>query len=125
MGASGLMVRPRKQVIELSPLDQIRRTEAENTRGIAVAREAAELTVGKEKTRAKELFRKIREVGRRDGQTRYKEILSEAEDKAGLIVAQAQNEAEELHRKGQLCMNTAVCDAVNIIIGLDEMVKDE
>ncbi len=119
------MLTPRKHVAELSPLDQIRRTEAENTRGIAVAREAAELTVEKEKTRAKELFRKIREVGRRDGQTRYKEILSKAEDEARLIVAQAQNEAEELHRKGQLCMSTAVCDAVNIIIGLDEKVKDE
>jgi len=32
------MVRPRKQVIELSHLDQIRQTEADNIRGIAVAR---------------------------------------------------------------------------------------
>jgi len=119
------MLARRKQVNELSPLDQIRQTEAENTRGIAVAREAAELTVEKEKIQAKELIRKIREVGRRDGQIRYKEILSRAEDKARSIVAQAHNQAAKLRSKGQRCMSTAVCDAVNIVIGLDEEVKDE
>ncbi len=119
------MVTPRKHVIELSPLDQIRQTEAENIRGIAVAREAAELKVEKEKNQAKEHFRKIREVGRRDGRARYKEILSRAEDEARSIIAQAQKQAEELRRKGQQCMSTAVCDAVNIIIGLEEEVKAE
>jgi len=85
------MVTPRKQVIELSPLDQIRQTEAENIQG----------------------------------HTRYKEILSRSDDRARSIVAQAHNKAEVLRRKGKLCMSTAVCDAVNIIIGLEDSVKDE
>lgn len=40
---------------ELSPLDQIRQTEAEVTRRIAAAREAAELNVVKARTEATHL----------------------------------------------------------------------
>ncbi|MGD2155770.1 MAG: hypothetical protein PVG14_01780 [Anaerolineales bacterium] len=108
-----------KTTDELSPLDQIRQTESEVTRDIAVARESAEQIIATARNEVKELLEEVRTTGLRRGQTRYKEIFSLAEEEARGIVAQAQNRAEELRRKGRKRMATAVDYAVNLVIGLE------
>ncbi len=112
------MISP-KTAGELSPLDQIRQTESEVTRQVAAVRESAEQTVAEARNEVKELLKEARTTGSCRGETRYKEIVSQAEEEARGIVAQAQSRAEELHRKGKLRMSTAVDYAVSLVIGLE------
>jgi vacuolar-type H+-ATPase subunit H len=111
---------PRITDTELSPLDQIRQTEADVTRHVAAAREAAERTVVEARSQVKELLVKARESGRQRGQTRYKEIISRAEEESAVLIAQAQNRAEQLHHEGKRRMSTAVRQAVVLVIGLQD-----
>jgi vacuolar-type H+-ATPase subunit H len=110
---------------ELSPLDQIRQTEAEVTRRIAAAREAAELNVVKARTEATHLKNQAREAGNREGQIHYKEIITGAGEEAEAIIKQARRRAEDMRRKGHQRMPIAVKQAMAIIIGADEDVKTQ
>ena len=102
----------------LSPLDQIRLVEAETTRKVAAAREASEHSAANARAQSAALKKQAGEKGEREGQIRYKETVAKAEEQAQMIVAQAQNEADVLRRKGQARMEQAVSEALNIILGL-------
>ncbi len=64
---------------QFSPLDQIRQTEAEITRKIAAAREAAEQVVVKARLDASVIKKQALEDGNREGQSQYREILIRGE----------------------------------------------
>jgi vacuolar-type H+-ATPase subunit H len=107
-------------VNRLSPLDQIRNTEADVTRRIAAVRETAAAIVANARARAKAILNEARETGRWEGQKQYKEIISKAEEEAQAVIAQARYRADELRYKGDRIMGAAVDQAVKIILGLDE-----
>lgn len=101
----------------LSPLDQIRRTEAEVTRQIAVARERADQILKDAQRQAAVLRQEAREAGAREGQARYRVTVSKAEEEAIAIIAEAKTQAKKLRRRGQNQMPEGVRLAVNLIIG--------
>lgn len=104
-------------VTQLSPLDQIQQAEAEVARRIAAAREGAEVTLQEARAQMVELQRQARETGRSEGQMQYQEIVSRAEDEARALIARAHRGAEILRRQGESCMDAAVREAVQFIIG--------
>ena len=108
---------------DLSPLDQIRQTEAEITRHIAVARESARRSLETAQKEAARIKNQAGEDGFREGQAHYQEILLEAKEEAKELVAQANRSAGELGQKGGLKMEEAVQATVRIVIGLKEHVK--
>ena len=110
---------------ELSPLDQIRQAEADVARRIALAREAAGQTVEQAKIQARDLLDDARQIGNREGEKRYREIISKAEEEAKLIVAQARKRAEHLHRRAGQRLEVGVSRAMNVVIGFDEAGEDE
>ena len=105
---------------ELSPLDQIRQTEAHVARQVAAAREAAKLTVADMKSKAEQTINNASKVGQREGQKRYKEIVSNAEEEAQFLIAQAYKKAEHMQRRGSRCLDEGVCGAIGIIIGAEK-----
>jgi vacuolar-type H+-ATPase subunit H len=109
----------------LSPLDQIRQVEAEVTRQIAAAREAADHTISEAGSQVSGLLDEARVSGRHRGQTRYKEIISGAEEEARALVSQAHNQADDLRRKGKRRMTTAVRHAASLVIGLEGSSEDK
>ncbi|MEW5940075.1 MAG: V-type ATPase subunit subunit G family protein [Chloroflexota bacterium] len=102
----------------LSPLDQIRLVEAEITRKIVAAREVSERAIAEARAQAARVKKEAREAGARQGQIRYKEIVSKAEEEARGIVAHAHNQASDLKRKGQARMEAAIREAVDAVLGL-------
>lgn len=108
----------------LSPLDQIRLAEADVTRKIAIARKDREHTLANAKVQAKILLDEARESGKRKGQLEYREIVSEAEEEARVILAGSDHRAEELRRKGSRYMDIAIRRVVNIITGMEEEAVD-
>jgi vacuolar-type H+-ATPase subunit H len=104
----------------LSPLDQIRLTEAEMARKIATTREAAEHARIEARSQAALLREQAREAGLRKGQICYNEIAAGAEQEARAIVESAHSQAAELQRKGQACMDVAIQEVTNIVLGLKE-----
>lgn len=119
------MSSPTKAEAEFSPLDQIRQTEADVVRQIASAREAAGHTVAQAKTQAKDLLGDARQIGGREGEKRYREIVSNAEEEAQAIIAQARKRAERLRRRGRQRLAIGVRQAMNVVIGLEEAGEDE
>ena len=113
------MTDSRNPEFELSPLDQIRQTEAEVSRQIASAREAGEQRVIKAKAEARLIVRDAHEAGQREGQKRYKEIVSGAEEEEQTLIAQAHRRAEFLRRRGQQRLELGVHQALHIILGLE------
>lgn len=113
------MVRPISPE-ELSPLDQIRQTEADVTRAVAAARQAAELIIAQAQREAIDIQQHARELGIREGEARFRELISTGEEEARGIVAEAQVRANELRRKGQQRMDLGIHKAVRIVIGLGE-----
>jgi flagellar biosynthesis/type III secretory pathway protein FliH len=105
---------------ELSPLDQIRQVEAEITRRIAAAREASEHSAVNARGQAALLKKQAEEQGGRQGQILYKEVIAKAEEQSKEMIAQAQHEAENLRRTGELRMQQAVCEALCIVLGQKE-----
>jgi vacuolar-type H+-ATPase subunit H len=101
----------------LSPLDQIRLAEAEVARQIVTAREAAEHAIIEAHAQAARLKKQAHETGIRDGQIRYKQTISNAEEEARTIVEQAHNQADGLRRKGQARMEMAIQEVTSIILG--------
>ena len=105
--------------MNLSPLDQIRLCEAEVTRRVAAARQAAGESLAKARSEAASLKKQAKERGAHKGQTQYEEIISRSEDEAKLMLAQAQRRSEELLQRGLRRIDEAVRKAVNIVIGLE------
>lgn len=105
---------------DLSPLDQIRQTEAEVTRQIAAARESAKETINQAKKQVQINNHEARTLGQHKGQMLYKEILTKAKEDASAQLAQAHTEAKELRRKGKNRMEAAFCYAVQIVLGEDK-----
>jgi vacuolar-type H+-ATPase subunit H len=101
---------------DLSPLEQIRQCEAEVTRLVAAAHESAGATLAKARSEAASLIRKAREAGQQDGQARYADILARAEEEAEILATQAKGRAAELLRQGEARMDSAVQQAVQIIL---------
>ncbi len=102
----------------LSPLDQIRLAEAEITRKIVTAREASERAIAEARAQATLLKKQAHESGTREGQIRYKGIVSKAEEEARTIVEHAHNQAADLERKGQVRMEGAIQGILSIVLGL-------
>lgn len=119
------MTTPTKPDTELSPLDQIRQTEADVVRQTAAAREAAGQTVAHAQTQAREILDDARQTGRREGEKRYREIISNAEEEAQAIIAQAHRRAEHLRRRGRQRLTIGVRQAMNVVIGLEEAGEGE
>lgn len=105
---------------ELSPLDQIRQTEAEVTRAVAAARLAAEQMIAQAQREAIDIQQHARELGLREGEARYRELMSTGDEEGRGIIAAAKLQANELRRKGQQRMDQGVHKAVHIVIGLGE-----
>lgn len=101
----------------LSPLDQIRQTEAEVTRDIAAARKEAELTVAEAKDKAAQLKAEAYQTGSRKGQEQYKKIIARADVEAKALTVQAHQRAGELKHRGEIRMGAVIKMAVNFIIG--------
>ena len=119
------MSSPTKAETTLSPLDQIRKTEAEVTRQIASAREAARHMVAQARIQAIDLLDDAHQGGTREGEKRYREIISNAEEEEQAIVAQARNRAEHLRRRAGQRLAEGVRRALNVVIGLEEAGEDE
>jgi vacuolar-type H+-ATPase subunit H len=119
------MSSPTKTDAKLSPLDQIRQTEADVARQVASAREAAGYTVAQAKTQAKGFVDDARQIGGREGEKRYREIISNAEEEEQAIIAQARNRAEHLRRRAGQRLAVGVRRALNVVIGLEEAGEDE
>jgi vacuolar-type H+-ATPase subunit H len=108
---------------EISPLDQIRQAEAEMNRRIAAARESAATIVAGARQQAEQIKRQAQEDGKREGLSRYREIVAQAEEEARAIAAEAKNRAQELHRVGQGRKEQGVGHAIDLITGLGESEK--
>lgn len=102
---------------ERSPLDQIRQAEADVTRRIAAARQAAEDAIREAQAQAADLKRQAREIGRQEGLADYQATVSRAEDEARKVIAQAHGQAESLRRRGDLFGETAARCAIAVVLG--------
>lgn len=102
---------------ELSPLDQIRQTEAEVNRQIAAAHEQSKHKVARARREIQDLIRKAVETGRLEGVALGKEIVFKTEEEAQAMLGQAQKKSETHHALGQQHMNTAVRFAVLFVLG--------
>ena len=105
------------QKTELSPLDQIRQSEAEITRKIAAARETAVHDLEAARKEAARIVAQARDEGVHDGQVRYREILQETEKEAKNLIDLAQEEVKELGKRGDKSMEKAIQQIVDIVIG--------
>ena len=105
---------------ERSPLEQIRQAEVEVKRRIAAAQRTAEGDMQKAQLDAQELERQASEIGLREGQAAYQDIIRQTEEEARGLVADARHRAEELRRQGELRMEGAVRSAVAILVGQGE-----
>jgi vacuolar-type H+-ATPase subunit H len=113
-----------KPKAELSPLDQIRQAEADVARQIASAREATGQTVAQARIQAKDMLGDARQIGKREGEKRYREIVSNAEEEEQAIIAQACNRAEHLSRRAGQRLAEGVRRALNVVIGLEDVGED-
>lgn len=103
---------------ELSPLDQIRLVEAEVTRKIVAAREASDRSIADARGQAALVKKQAHEAGEHKGQIRCKEIVSESEEEAQSLLAQAHSQADDLRQEGYSRMELAVQEALNTVLGL-------
>jgi len=113
------MMNPQKTEVELSPLDQIRQTEAEVTRQVAAARERAETIISEARSQAGVIIEEARAAGRREGLTRYQEIVAAAQEEAQATIAKAYKRVEILQLREQRRMSAGLRHAVNMVIGID------
>ena len=102
----------------LSPLDQIRLVEAEIIRKVLTAREESERIVAEARAQSALLKKQAQDSGNREGQIRYKGIVSKAEEEAHKIVTHAHNQAADLRRRGQARMDAVIQESISIILGL-------
>ena len=104
---------------DLSPLDQIRQTEAEVARKIASAQEEAKQRVVQARKDARELIANARETGYLQGRARGLEIISKSEEESHATIEQARRMAEVYRAHGQQQMATAVRYVVDLVLGFE------
>ena len=100
-----------------SPLETIRRKEAEIKRRLAAQREAGEVALAEAEQRARDLLIAAEVEGRRVGEAQRQAAQAEAEYEAQSIVARAQAEAERLQHVGQQPIAAAIARAAEIVVG--------
>lgn len=110
--------------IDLSPLDQIRQTEAEMTRKVAAAREHAEKILKDAHRQANAIKQEASQTGTQEGEAHYRAIISKTEEEARAIVAEAKAQARRLRQRGQERMQTGVRLAINFIVFQAENEKE-
>lgn len=108
---------PRAATDEHSPLDQIRRAEAAVTRRATAARRAAEDTVLAAQAQAADLKRRARELGRMEGLADFQAIVSDAEDEAERLIAQAHSQAQRLSSRGEMLREAAARYIAAVVTG--------
>jgi vacuolar-type H+-ATPase subunit H len=116
------MVKP-NQPDELLPLDQIRLSEAEITRRVAVAREVADKKINQAKLDADLIKKRGREKGEQRGQALYQENITNAIEEAREINAKAIKKAEAIRAIGKQQMTQAVTEAIALILNLEKREK--
>lgn len=102
---------------ELSPLDQIRQSEAEITRQIATARQQAVHSLDAARKEATQLITQARAEGQQEGKRRCQEIIKAAESEARELIVQAQVQVKEQNQIGAQRMELAVQQIVDLVIG--------
>ena len=100
-----------------SPLEVIRRKEAEIKRRLAAQREAGKAVLAEAERRAGEMLIVAEAEGRRAGEAQRQAVQAAAEGEAQSIVARAQAEAERLQFVGQQPIAAAVAWAVQMVVG--------
>jgi vacuolar-type H+-ATPase subunit H len=100
-----------------SPLEAIRRQEAEIKRRLAAQREAGEVVLAEAERRARDLLIAAALEGQRAGEAQRQAAQAAAEREAQSIAARAQAEAERLQRVGQQPLAAATARAVALVIG--------
>jgi len=106
--------------LDLSPLDQIRQTEADVLRKTAASRKTAEDILETARLQSEALKREAHESGALQGQARYKELISKADEEAQILVEEARKLADKLRRIDQTRMQAAAIYAVDIVICVAE-----
>jgi vacuolar-type H+-ATPase subunit H len=100
-----------------SPLEVIRRKEAEVKRRLAAQHEIGETTLAEAERRAREMLIAAETEGRRAGEAQRQAAHAAAESEAQSIVARAQAEAERFQRVGQQPIAAVVGRAIELVIG--------
>jgi flagellar biosynthesis/type III secretory pathway protein FliH len=106
--------------LDLSPLDQIRQTEADMLRKTAAARKTAEEILENARRQSEALKREAHEIGTLQGQARYKELISKADEEAQILVNEARDLSDKLRRLSQARMQDAASYAVEFVISVAE-----
>jgi flagellar biosynthesis/type III secretory pathway protein FliH len=106
--------------LDLSPLDQIRQTEADVLRKTAAARKTGEEILENAQLQAETLRREAQEAGTTQGQARYKVLVSGAGEEAQILVKEAHDFAKKLRRASLVRMQAAVVYAVEFVIFVSE-----
>ena len=110
----------RNSISKSTPLEQIRLAEAETSRQIAAARQAAEEIVVDAHRQAATLKEDALDAGHLAGQKEAQEHLAQIQTEARRLIAQAQVQAEESNQYGVEQMDRAVKYALLFVIGLPE-----
>jgi len=103
----------------LSPLDQIRQTEAEVMRKVVNARESTGKVVQEAGDQAAETLKRAHIEGEQAGQAQYKETLAKSEEEAKALVVEATQRAEKLRQRGKLTMDALVWRIVQFVSGME------
>jgi vacuolar-type H+-ATPase subunit H len=106
--------------LNLSPLDQIRQTEADVLRKIVATRIAAEEILENGRQQSAAIKREAQEAGTRQGQVCYKELIAKTEEEAKAIVIEAQGQADRFRRRGLVRMHSAVDFVILLVVDGNE-----
>jgi vacuolar-type H+-ATPase subunit H len=101
----------------VSPLEVIRRKEAEIKRRLAAQREAGKAVLAEAERRAGEMLIAAEAEGRCAGEVQRQAAQAAAENEAQSIVARSQAEAERLQCVGQRPIAAAVARAIEMVVG--------
>lgn len=107
-------------IVGLSPLDQIRQAEAEVNRSYIAAQEQSEQKIASIRLQSVQLKKQALDSGVHKGLVRYKTLVSKAEEDASAIIARAQHQALEIHKKSSRHMAQAVRQAIMIVLGMED-----
>ena len=107
-----------KKEDNISPIEQIRRAEAEVTRQVAAAREAAEETLQAAKAQAARLHAEALQEGKQEGEQHCQQIIDQAKEAASQIVIQANEQAKEMRRNGLLHMDRVAQQALHYVLDM-------
>ena len=102
-----------------SPLEIIRDKEGEVTRRMAAAQETAVSAIAATEQQAREIVRHAEARGQREGEALRQSSLNKAEREAESILTLAQVRSKALRNVRQAEVETAVSQAMTMIIGTD------